>query len=120
MKLSYTLFVISFILMFAFFAWMVVFSIYEVKFDAIKHLYNGKVNYEISPRALNLLGFRVPFRNVKAQYLVTQLSNCQISQRDQKVICRGTSNNNDFYRADILCSTKFNLFPEMINLSFKK
>lgn len=118
-NLSYFLFVLVFLL-FVFFAWVFVFNIYEVKFHVSKHVEGGKINFEISPKTLNLLGFRVPFRNVEARYElpenfdnkipVTKKGNiCGITIEDERVL-------NELY---VICSTKYNLFPEKIKLVLK-
>lgn len=101
-------------------SWFFVFNIYEVKFNVEKHIENGFKTFEIYPKALNLLGFQVPFRKIGAKYELPEVSDDKIFIEIVENICSiKIDEGNVLDELNILCSTKYNLFPEKINLSLK-
>jgi len=113
------LFAGSLLLIASFFLWIFIFSIYEVKFEKVQCNEDGKIFFEIRPVTLNLMGFSVPFRNIEASYKVSD-TDFKVSQYKKGVVRIECLNEKVSQKVEIVCSTEFNLFPELINLSFKK
>lgn len=107
------LFIVLAITFVSFIFWMYLLNIYEVKFNIDKSELNGERVYRIYPELLNSFGMQITFRTATADYEI--ISNRKNPRKIRSG--KGLSIKIDYKeRVEIICSTKFNLFPEKIIL----
>lgn len=107
------LFIVLAITFVSFIFWMYLLNIYEVKFYIDKSELNGERVYRIYPKLLNSFGMQIPFRQVAAEYVIQENQKKLQNIKYAEVLYISTKNQQ---KLEIICSTKFNLFPEKIIL----
>lgn len=108
--------IISVLFFVLFISWMYVFNVYEVKFVVSKSATKESNLVYVYPKLLNSFGMQIPFRKTEAEYKIFVNRNNLKLVRTMDVLKLKFENQNSI---ELICSTKFNLFPEKLILFSK-